>query len=112
MQLTGTSILGLGLALFATRATAHFATIEWYDGADCTGKLIGTSEDAAAGMCIWLTGGGSVRSIKYADVPNELHLFQSGGDHDACTNGFQGSEQGSGCSTAPTGVNWESVALT
>ena len=49
------------------------------------------------------TNGGSARSISYSGVPNQILFYESGGAHDACTNGNQASASGSGCSTAPAG---------
>ncbi|KAF7319690.1 SET domain-containing protein [Mycena kentingensis (nom. inval.)] len=99
--------------VLATAAAANAATLEWFDGASCTGTRMQISANAGPGMCIWLANGGSARSIRYSDVPdgNVVRFYQSGGPHDVCSNGHQAEETGSGCSTAPDGFNWESVAL-
>ncbi|KAF9055550.1 hypothetical protein BJ165DRAFT_1427072 [Panaeolus papilionaceus] len=103
------------LATFITAALvsaspAMAATVQWFAGADCTGALIGTSNNAQNGACIWLTNGGSVRSIGYSGT-SSIQFFISGGQHDRCTNGSQLTRSGSGCATAPSGVNWESVSV-
>ncbi|KAF7327237.1 Membrane metallo-endopeptidase-like 1 [Mycena kentingensis (nom. inval.)] len=98
-------------AILVAATGASAATVEWFEGADCTGKRIATSPHAETVSCIWLTNQGSARSIRYIDVPHQIQFFESGGQHDRCTNGFQHSAKGSGCSTAPTGKNWESVRV-
>ena len=82
---------------------AAAATIKWFSGAGCTGSVIATSSGATSGLCIWLTNGGSARSISFTGVPRQIQFFESGGAHDICKNGFQASASGSGCSTAPAG---------
>ena len=79
------------------------ATIVWFSGSGCSGSVIATSSGATSGECIWLTNGGSARSISFSGVPNQILFYESGGAHDACTNGNQASASGSGCSTAPAG---------
>ena len=79
------------------------ATIVWFAGAGCSGSVIATSSGATSGECIWLSNGGSARSISYSGVPHQIQFFESGGAHDVCKNGFQASASGSGCSTAPAG---------
>ncbi|KAK7455828.1 hypothetical protein VKT23_010862 [Stygiomarasmius scandens] len=98
-------------ALLALASPAMSATLLWFSGADCTGSLIATSNGASSGQCIFLTNGGSAKSIRYSGVPNEISFFISGGGHDKCTNGSSLTRSGSGCATAPTGFNWESVRL-
>ncbi|KAJ8083634.1 hypothetical protein PM082_009509 [Marasmius tenuissimus] len=98
-------------ALLACASPAMSATLQWFSGAGCTGSIIGTSNGATSGECIWLTNGGSARSISYSGVPNQISFFISGGGHDQCTNGASLTASGSGCQTAPSGVNWESVFL-
>ncbi|KAJ7642355.1 hypothetical protein DFH06DRAFT_1334232 [Mycena polygramma] len=71
----------------------------------------GESFNVPAGECFTL-GGGSTKSISYSGVPNSISFFISGGGHDACTNGAQLTRGGgSGCATAPAGVNWESISV-
>ncbi|KAF7307643.1 Membrane metallo-endopeptidase-like 1 [Mycena indigotica] len=94
-------------------ASANAATVKWFEGADCTGTLLTTSNGAGSGDCIFLTNGGSARSISWSGVPHEIQFFQSGGGSDKCKGKPQfTSSKSSGCSTAPTGHNWESVKLT
>ncbi|THU84375.1 hypothetical protein K435DRAFT_870323 [Dendrothele bispora CBS 962.96] len=97
-------------ALLALASPAMSATIQFFAGADCTGSSIGTIT-AGSGECVFLTNGGSARSIRFSGVPNQISFFISGGAHDICTNGANLTLTGSGCSTAPAGVNWESVFL-
>ncbi|KAF7311169.1 hypothetical protein MKEN_01018100 [Mycena kentingensis (nom. inval.)] len=104
------------LLLLAATTTLLFApvrgaTVQWFDGADCTGRLIGTSSNAETVACIFLTESGSVRSVKYADVQKDIKLFQSGGDSDQCAGTPQETKSGDGCSNAPEGFNWQSVAV-
>ncbi|KAF7327231.1 Membrane metallo-endopeptidase-like 1 [Mycena kentingensis (nom. inval.)] len=98
-------------AILVAATSANAATLQWFAGADCTGRLIGTSQNAETVSCILPINGGSARSIRYSGVPHQIQFFESGGQHDRCTNGFQHSASGSGCSTAPTGFNWESVRV-
>ncbi|THU77658.1 hypothetical protein K435DRAFT_877571 [Dendrothele bispora CBS 962.96] len=98
-------------ALLASASPAMSATLQWFSGADCTGSIIGTSNGASSNECIFLTNGGSAKSISYSGVPNDISFFISGGAHDKCTNGSSLTRSGSGCATAPAGVNWESVFL-
>ncbi|KAF7312863.1 Membrane metallo-endopeptidase-like 1 [Mycena kentingensis (nom. inval.)] len=99
------------LAAVFFAASVNAATLQWFSGADCTGALIGTSPNAETVSCIFLTNGGSARSIRYSNVPHQIQFFESGGAHDRCANGFQATASGSGCSTAPPGFNWESVRV-
>ncbi|KAF5347661.1 hypothetical protein D9758_014851 [Tetrapyrgos nigripes] len=101
----------VAVALLASASPAMSATLQWYAGAGCTGTVVATSNGASSGQCIWLTQGGSVKSIQYSGVPKDISFFISGGAHDQCTNGSSLTRSGSGCATAPTGVNWESVKL-
>jgi hypothetical protein len=89
-------------ALLVSASPAMSATLQWFDGAGCTGSVIATSYNAGGGECIWLTNGGSARSISYSGT-NSIQFFISGGGHDICSNGSQLTSSGSGCSTAPNG---------
>ncbi|KAJ7605693.1 hypothetical protein DFH06DRAFT_1150428 [Mycena polygramma] len=85
------------------------ASFVWFSGANCGGTVIASSPGVSAGDCVFLTNGGSAKSISYSGVPNHANFFESGGDHDRCTNGptiVTGS--GSGCATGPAGFNLES----
>ncbi|KDR83301.1 hypothetical protein GALMADRAFT_1349721 [Galerina marginata CBS 339.88] len=100
----------LATALLASASLAMSATITGFAGADCTGTQ-GQSFNVPSRECFSL-GGGSTKSIRYSGVPSEIEFYISGGGHDSCTNGAQLTlGGGSGCATAPTGVNWESVAV-
>ncbi|PPQ96453.1 hypothetical protein CVT26_005125 [Gymnopilus dilepis] len=97
-------------ALLASASLAMSATITGFAGADCSGTQ-GQSFNVPSGECFSL-GGGSTKSIRYSGVPSEIEFYISGGGHDSCTNGAQLTlGGGSGCGTAPAGVNWESVAV-
>ncbi|KAF9023160.1 hypothetical protein BDZ89DRAFT_1041828 [Hymenopellis radicata] len=97
-------------ALLASASLAMSAQINGFAGADCTGSLV-FSSGASSNECLTL-GGASVKSIGYSGVPSQIQFFESGGQHDACTNGAQSVlGGGSGCSNAPVGFNWESVAV-
>lgn len=89
-------------ALLASASMVISATITSFAGADCTGSVL-TENIVGTDICLTL-GNGSAKSISYSDVPDEVHFFISGGQHDSCTNGAQlvlGG--GTGCATAPTG---------
>ena len=91
--------------LFTTVAlvtAANAATVTFFTGAGCTGSVVG-SLSAGSGECVFITNGGSGRSVSFSDVPHQIQFFESGGAHDECTNGFQATASGSGCSTAPAG---------
>ncbi|KAF9471496.1 hypothetical protein BDN70DRAFT_901309 [Pholiota conissans] len=91
-------------AAFAAASQAMAATITGFVGADCTGSTTNTVT-GSAGECV-TAGGGSVRSIKYSGVPNQIKFFISGGGHDNCSNGSQLTRgSGSGCANAPTGFS-------
>ncbi|PPQ72394.1 hypothetical protein CVT24_002079 [Panaeolus cyanescens] len=83
------------------------ASAQWFSGADCTGSLIGTSNNIQGAGCVFLANGGSAKSISYSGTQS-IQFFISGGQHDVCSNGSQLTRSGSGCATAPSGVNWES----
>jgi hypothetical protein len=75
--------------------------ISMFDGADCGGNNKGTATGLTTGECLTL-GLQSIKSVSYTDVPNQIQLFVSGGDHDACSNGPQMTfGGGSGCASAP-----------
>ncbi|KAF9023163.1 hypothetical protein BDZ89DRAFT_177496 [Hymenopellis radicata] len=96
--------------LLASASLAMSAQINGFAGADCTGSLV-FSSGASSNECLTL-GGASVKSIGYSGVPSQIQFFESGGQHDSCTNGAQSVlGGGSGCSNAPVGFNWESVAV-
>ncbi|KAF9477075.1 hypothetical protein BDN70DRAFT_881560 [Pholiota conissans] len=100
----------IAAALLASASMAMSATIVGFAGADCTGAQV-FSSGASSGLCLTL-GGGSVKSISYSGVPSSIQFYISGGGHDSCTNGSSLTRGGgSGCATAPAGVNWESVAV-
>ncbi|PPQ64969.1 hypothetical protein CVT24_008157 [Panaeolus cyanescens] len=98
-------------AALVSASPAMAATAQWFAGADCTGSLIATSNNAQGAGCIWLTNGGSAKSIRYTDT-RSIRFFISGGAHDVCSNGSQLTRSGSGCATAPAGVNWQSITVT
>ncbi|KAF8883651.1 hypothetical protein CPB84DRAFT_1750632 [Gymnopilus junonius] len=104
------NVVFVATALLASASLAMSATITLFSGAGCSGSS-GGSFGVPSGECLSL-GGGSTKSIRYSDVPSAIEFFISGGGHDSCTNGaglVLGG--GSGCGTAPDGVNWESVAV-
>ncbi|KAJ7670610.1 hypothetical protein DFH06DRAFT_1178601 [Mycena polygramma] len=104
------NVVFIATALLASASLAMSATITGFAGADCTGTQ-GESFNVPAGECFTL-GGGSTKSISYSGVPSQIQFYISGGGHDACTNGASLTlGGGSGCATAPAGVNWESVAV-
>ena len=89
-------------ATIALIASANAATVTFFDGAECTGDVVGTLT-VGTNECVFIANGGSGRSVAYSDVVNEIQFFESGGAHDECTNGFQNVASGSGCNTAPAG---------
>ncbi|KAK7458024.1 hypothetical protein VKT23_009932 [Stygiomarasmius scandens] len=100
----------ISIALLALASPAMSATITGFAGAGCTGAIVATGS-GSSGTCLTL-GSGSVRSISFSGVTGTISFFESGGLHDNCSNGSQQTLGGpSGCSTAPTGFNWESVSL-
>ncbi|KAF8887883.1 hypothetical protein CPB84DRAFT_1964350 [Gymnopilus junonius] len=104
------NIVFVATALLASASLAMSATITLFAGASCTGANEG-SFSVPSGECLSL-GSSSVKSMSYSGVPSEVEFFISGGGHDSCTNGASLTlGGGSGCATAPTGVNWESVAV-
>ncbi|KAJ7237644.1 hypothetical protein C8J57DRAFT_1375014 [Mycena rebaudengoi] len=101
-------------ALLVAAAPALGADFVWFAGAGCTGSVIARSPGVNPGVCVWLTNGGSAKSISYSGVPtgHNANFFESGGSYDRCTNGptiVKGS--GSGCATGPTGFNLESFNI-
>ncbi|KAJ6469098.1 hypothetical protein DFH09DRAFT_1283113 [Mycena vulgaris] len=104
------NVVFIATALLASASLAMSAQITGFAGADCTGSVV-FSSGASSNECLTL-GGASVRSIGYSGVPSQIQFFESGGQHDSCTNGAQSVlGGGSGCSNAPGGFNWESVAV-
>ncbi|KAJ7249597.1 hypothetical protein C8J57DRAFT_1723809 [Mycena rebaudengoi] len=104
------NVVFITTALLASASLAMSATITGFAGADCTGSVV-FSSGASSNECLTL-GGASVKSISYSGVPSQIQFYISGGGHDSCTNGDQLTlGGGSGCATAPAGVNWESVAV-
>ncbi|KJA17394.1 hypothetical protein HYPSUDRAFT_57738 [Hypholoma sublateritium FD-334 SS-4] len=100
----------IATSLFASASLAMSATVTGFTGAGCTGD-VGESFDIPTGFCFTL-GHGSVKSISYSGVPNEIQFFVSGGGHDSCTNGASFAlGGGSGCGTAPDGFNFESAQI-
>ncbi|KAJ7627459.1 hypothetical protein FB45DRAFT_868676 [Roridomyces roridus] len=80
------------------------ADFVWFSGAGCTGSVIARSPGVTPGECVWLTNGGSAKSISYSGVPNHANFFESGGAHDVCSNGATiVTGGGSGCATGPAG---------
>jgi hypothetical protein len=91
-------------ALLASASPAMSATITFFTGAGCTGSTVGGSLTVSGTECVFLTNGGSGKSIRYSGVNSQIQFFLSGGQHDVCTNGANlvlGG--GSGCGTAPAG---------
>jgi len=90
--------------LLAAAAQVLGADFVWFAGASCTGAVIATSRGVNPGICVFLTNGGSAKSISYSGVPNHANFFESGGAHDVCTNGPTiVTGPGSGCATGPPG---------
>ncbi|PPQ85521.1 hypothetical protein CVT25_006563 [Psilocybe cyanescens] len=104
------NIVFITTALLASASVAMSATITFFAGADCTGAQ-GPATNVPSGECLTLASN-SAKSVRYSGVPSQIQFFISGGGHDSCTHGaslVRGG--GSGCATAPAGVNWESVAV-
>ncbi|KAF8219856.1 hypothetical protein L208DRAFT_1417580 [Tricholoma matsutake] len=97
-------------ALLVSASPAMSATVQWFAGADCTGSVIFTSNNAETASCIYFPDVSSARSISYSGTKS-IQFFISGGGHDACSNGSQLTRSGSGCATAPDGVNWNGVSV-
>ncbi|KAJ6555953.1 hypothetical protein B0H19DRAFT_1071097 [Mycena capillaripes] len=105
----------IATALLACASSAMAVKFTFHEGADCNGKVIGVSTGSKPGDCVFFTNGGSTKSIHYEGVPqhDHVHFFKSGGSNDRCTNGATLTRPGgSGCATAPAGVNFESVKYT
>ncbi|KAJ6470857.1 hypothetical protein C8R45DRAFT_1218141 [Mycena sanguinolenta] len=100
----------IATALLASALSAMSqVTVTAFVGADCTGSILAVSNGAPAGECQFLTLGGSSKSFGYSGVPNEILFYESGGEHDACTNGASVVDSaGSGCANGPAGFNLES----
>ncbi|KAF7368036.1 Membrane metallo-endopeptidase-like 1 [Mycena sanguinolenta] len=109
MQLT---VAFIASALLAAAAPVLGADFVWFAGAGCTGSVIATSPGVTTNECVWLTNGGSAKSISYSGVPNHAFFYESGGQHDVCSNGATiTTGAGSGCATGPTGFNLESFSF-
>ncbi|KAF7328331.1 Membrane metallo-endopeptidase-like 1 [Mycena venus] len=105
----------IAAALLTSASSVMSVKFTAYEGADCTGKVLGVSTGSKPGDCVFLAHGGSAKSIQYSGVPqqDQVHFFKSGGGNDKCTNGaILTRPGGSGCATAPAGVNLESVKYT
>jgi len=97
-------VIFLTSALLTTAAPVLGADFVWFTGAGCTGTVIATSPGVTPNECVFLTNGGSAKSISYSGVPNHANFFESGGAHDRCTNGATiVTGAGSGCATGPAG---------
>ncbi|KAF7293682.1 hypothetical protein MIND_01148200 [Mycena indigotica] len=97
------------LLIACAAGSASATTLKWHVGARCTGGVIETVSDGKSGQCILLGQGRTARSISFNGAKG-IEFFESGGKHDACTNGAQASStHNSGCVTAPAGFNWASV---
>ncbi|KAJ7506857.1 hypothetical protein B0H11DRAFT_1973079 [Mycena galericulata] len=104
------NVVFIATALLASASLAMSATVTLFAGSECNGTD-GGSFSVSSEECLSL-GSSSTKSISYSGIPSEIEFFISGGGHDSCTNGASlvlGG--GSGCGTAPAGVNWESVAV-
>ncbi|KAF7346981.1 Membrane metallo-endopeptidase-like 1 [Mycena venus] len=100
----------IATALLASASSAMSAKLTAFEGADCTGKVIDVDANAQPGGCIFLTQHGSAKSIGYSGVPHQIKFWKSGGPNDKCHgNPSVVKGGGSGCATAPAGVNLESV---
>ncbi|KAF7362747.1 Membrane metallo-endopeptidase-like 1 [Mycena venus] len=96
-------------ALLVAAAPVLGADFVWFSGAGCSGSVIARSPGVTKGQCVFLSNGGSAKSISYSGVPNHANFFESGGKHDVCSNGPTiVTSGGSGCATGPAGFNLES----
>jgi hypothetical protein len=96
------NVVFIATALLASASLAMSASITGFDGSNCSGNQ-GQTFTVSSQECFSL-GAGSAKSISYSGVPNSIQFFESGGDHDSCTNGSQLTlGGGSGCGTAPDG---------
>ncbi|KAF8872683.1 hypothetical protein CPB85DRAFT_1260729 [Mucidula mucida] len=103
------AFIASALLVAAAAPGALGADFVWFSGANCGGSVIARSPGVSAGSCVFLTNGGSAKSISYSGVPNHANFFESGGAHDRCTNGATiVTGGGSGCATGPAGFNLES----
>jgi hypothetical protein len=92
----------IATALLASASLAMSAQITGFARANCTGSVVFSSR-ASSKECLNL-GGASVKSIGYSGVPSQIQFFESGRQHDSCTNGPQSVlGGGSGCSNVPVG---------
>ncbi|KAJ7627384.1 hypothetical protein FB45DRAFT_60254 [Roridomyces roridus] len=98
-------------AILAAASPALAANFQWFSGSACGGSVVATSDNVPANECVGLTNGGSAKSVSYSGVPGSASFFQSGGQHDFCTNGATILVSGgSGCATAPPGFNIQSFS--
>ncbi|KAJ7624502.1 hypothetical protein FB45DRAFT_1060788 [Roridomyces roridus] len=82
MQFT-LALLTSALLIAASRVLG--ADFTWFNGADCTGSIVASSPGVVPNECVWLTNGGSAKSISWSGVPNGVRFYESGGSHDTCT---------------------------
>ncbi|KAJ7624423.1 hypothetical protein FB45DRAFT_869354 [Roridomyces roridus] len=84
------------------------ADFVWHSGAGCAGTVVARSPGVTPGECVFLTNGGSAKSISYSGVTTHAKFFESGGAHDRCTNGATiTTGAGSGCANGPAGPSVE-----
>jgi hypothetical protein len=95
----------LATVLLACASSVMSAEIFFFEGAGCTGTVIGgTGISVGTNVCAFLIDNGSGKSIGYSGVPNQIQFYLSGGGHNDCTNSsFLTDPGGSGCATAPDG---------
>ena len=96
------AFIATALFVSAFPAMSESATVQFFAGADCTGTLIGTINNAQQDSCVFVKNGGSGRSVGFSGT-NTIQFYESGGGHDNCTHGSQLTLSGSGCSNAPNG---------
>ncbi|KAJ7644958.1 hypothetical protein FB45DRAFT_862204 [Roridomyces roridus] len=88
----------------AVASPALAANFVWFSGAACSGSVVATNDNIPANECVGAADGASAKSISYSGVPGSASFFESGGQHDFCTNGATILVSGgSGCATAPPG---------
>ncbi|KJA24776.1 hypothetical protein HYPSUDRAFT_38434 [Hypholoma sublateritium FD-334 SS-4] len=105
------NVVFIATALLPSASLVMSSTITSFAGADCTGTVETVNTNVGSNVCL-TDGSNSAKSISYSGVGTEIQFFISGGGHDSCTNGASLTlGGGSGCATAPTGFNWESVFI-
>ncbi|KAF7310250.1 Membrane metallo-endopeptidase-like 1 [Mycena indigotica] len=87
-------------------APAHH--VQWHYGANCTDRVIETSDDARIGDCVYITQGYTGRSFSWTGATHGIEFFISGGSRDVCNGLGNAFFEETGCATAPPGVNWQS----